>query len=336
MRIHLLLLAGGLLLPAFHANAQAKTGYKLERRYALECNGRFDFITLDPPARRLYISHGDHVDVMDADSGKLLGKGENTPGVRCIAIAPKLKRGFTSNSGENKVSVFDTDTLALIKKIDVGKDPYVIYLDSASLRVFVATRGSSDITAIDAEKGEVVGTVKVGGSGENMVTNSKGLVFVNLEDKAEVVSFDPRTLQIKNSFPIVGGKLPMGLAIDRKNNRLFISCGSKVLAVMDADTGKVLATMPVGGGAHNVAYDAANGLIFTSNEEGNVSIIRQKSADAYELVDTVATQVNAKMLAFDPRTRKLFLPVHETIPAAAAGQRPGIVPGTFAILVVWK
>jgi len=336
MRIGLLLLVGGMLLPVFHANAQAKTGYKLEKRYALPCDGRFDFITLDPPARRLYISHGDHVDVMDADSGKPLGKIEDTPGIRCIAIARKLKRGFTSNSGENKVSVFDTETLALIKKIDVSKDPYVIYLDSASLRVFTTTRGSKDITAIDAEKAEVVGTVKVGGSGENMVTNSEGLVFVNVEDTSEVVSFDPRTLEIKNRFPIRGGKAPTGLAIDRKNNRLFISCANKVLAVMDAGTGKVLATVPIGGDAHNVAYESATGLIFTSNGEGNVSIIRQKSADAYELADTVATQVNAKMIAFDPRTRKLFLPVHETIPAAAAGQRPSIKPGTFAILVVWK
>ena len=170
---------------------QAETGYKTLTRYPISGTEGWDYITLDAAARRLYVSHGTQVDVLDADSGKAAGVIPDTPGVHGIAIATGMNRGFTSNGKENKVSIFDTKTLRLIEKIDVGKGPDGIFFDPGSKRVFTNNHGSDDITAIDAASGKVAGTVKVGGAGEQTVAGRNGLLYVNLEDTAEVVAFDP-------------------------------------------------------------------------------------------------------------------------------------------------
>ena len=187
---------------------QGATDYKLQARYPVPGAGGFDYVTLDSAARRLYISHGTQVDVLDADSGKVVGAILDTPGVHGIAIAPAFKHGFTSNGRENKVSMFDPATLQLIKKIDVGRGPDGIYYDPASQRVFTNNHGSHDISAIDAATGEVVGTVKVDGDGEEAVIGANGLIYVNSEDTAEVVAFDPKSLEVKKRFPHRRGQDP--------------------------------------------------------------------------------------------------------------------------------
>lgn len=174
---------------------QGGTGYKVQDRYPVPGNGGFDYVTLDSAARRLYLSHGTQVDVVDADTGKLLGTIPDTPGVHGVAIAPEFKRGFTSNGREDKVSMFDPATLTLIKKIDVGKGPDGIYYDPKTKRVFTNNHGSHDITAIDAKSGEVVGTVKVEGDGEQAVI-ADDVIYVNSEDTNEVVAFDPKTKKV--------------------------------------------------------------------------------------------------------------------------------------------
>src|SRR2546425_4558413 len=223
---------------------QGATNYKVEGRYPIPGVGGFDYVTLDDAARRIYVSHGTQVDVLDADSGKLVGTIPDTPGVHGVAIASAFKHGFTSNGRENKVSMFDPSTLQLIKKIDVGKGPDGIYYDPGSKRVFTNNHGTHDITAIDAATGEVVGTVKADGDGEQAVIGADGLIYVNREDTAEVVVFDPKSLQVKKRFPIGVAKVPTGLAYDSKTNRLFIGAREEPkMVVMDAATGKVVTSI---------------------------------------------------------------------------------------------
>src|SRR5258705_465906 len=202
---------------------QGGTNYKLVGRYPVPGVGGFDYVMLDDSTRRLYVSHGTQVEVVDADNGKLLGTIADTPGVHGVAIAAAFKHGFTSNGRENKVSMFDPATLQLIKKIDVGKGPDGIYFDPATKRVFTNNHGSHDITAIDAATGDVVGTVKIEGDGEQAVI-ADGLIYVNSEEAGEVVVFDPKSLEVKQGFPIGGAKVPTGLAYAAKRKRFLLRC----------------------------------------------------------------------------------------------------------------
>ena len=320
---------------------QSASNYKVEGRYAVPGNGGFDYVTLDSSARRLYVSHATQVDVLDADSGKVVGTIPDTPGVHGVAIASPFKHGFTSNGRENKVSMFDPSTLNLIKKIDVGKGPDGIYYDPGSKRVFTNNHGSHDITAIDAASGEVVGTVKVGGDGEQAIIGADGLIYVNSEDTAEVVVFDPKSLEVKKRFPIGVAKVPTGLAYDAKTKRLFIGCRNEPkMVVMDATTGKVINSFPIGVGVDYAGFDPGAGLIFFSCGDGTLSIYREKSADAYEDAGAVKTQPSAKTMAFDTKTKKIFLPAAEYVetPASEPGRRPqrSIKPGSFVVIVVGK
>src|SRR6267143_2262190 len=274
------------LLAAFFFAAllfQGTTGYKVLGRYPIGGTGGFDYVTLDSSARRLYVSHGTQVEVLDADSGKVVGTIPDTPGVHGAAIASAFKHGFTSNGRENKVSMFDATSLALIKKIDVGKGPDGIYYDPGSKRVFTNNHGSHDITAIDAATGAVVGTVKVEGDGEQAIIGADGLIYVNSENTAEVVVFDPKSLDVKKRFPIGVAKVPTGLAYDAKTKRLFIGCRNEAkMVVMDAATGKVIASFPIGAGVDFAGFDPGSGLIFFSCNEGILNIFHEKSADEYE------------------------------------------------------
>jgi DNA-binding beta-propeller fold protein YncE len=320
---------------------QGATNYKVVGRYPIPGVGGFDYVTLDGPARRLYVSHGTQVDVMDADSGKVVGAISDTPGVHGVAIASDFKRGFTSNGRENKVSMFDPATLQLFKKIDVGKGPDGIYYDPGSKRVFTNNHGSHDITALDAATGDVIGTVKVEGDGEQAVIGADGLIYVNSEEAAEVVVFDPKSLEVKKRFPIGVAKVPTGLAYDAKTKRLFIGCRNEPkMVVMDADTGKVINSFPIGAGVDYAGFDPETSLIFFSCGDGTLSIYHEKSADSYEDAGAVKTQPSAKTMAFDPKTKKIFLPAAEYLetPATEPGRRPqrSVKPGTFAVLVVDK
>ena len=320
---------------------QGATNYKVTGRYPIPGGGGFDYVTLDSVARRIYVSHATQVDVLDADNGKVVGTIPDTPGVHGVAIASAFKHGFTSNGWENKVSMFDPSTLQLIRKIEVGKGPDGIYYDPGSKRVFTNNHGTHDITALDAATGEVVGTVKVGGDGEQAIIGADGLIYVNSEDTAEVVVFDPQSLEVKKRFPIGVAKVPTGLAYDAKTKRLFIGCRKEPkMVVMDAVTGKVINSFPIGAGVDYAGFDPEARLIFFSCGSGTLSIYREKSADSYEDAGAVRTQPSAKTMAFDPKTKKVFLPAieyQETL-ATEPGQPPqrSMKPGTFAILVVGK
>jgi DNA-binding beta-propeller fold protein YncE len=320
---------------------QGETNYKLVGRYPVPGVGGFDYVMLDNSTRRLYVSHATQVDVVDADTGKVVGTIPDTPGVHGVAIASAFKHGFTSNGRENKVSMFDPATLQLIKKIDVGKGPDGIYYDERTKRVFTNNHGTHDISAIDAATGDVVGTVKVEGDGEQAVIGADGLIYVNSEEAGEVVVFDPKSLEVKKRFPIGVAKVPTGLAYDAKTKRLFIGCRNEPkMVVMDAETGKVINSFPIGAGVDYAAFDPSTRLIFFSCGDGTLSIFHEKSADEYEDAGAVKTQPSAKTMAFDPKTKKVFLPAAEytETPATEPGKRPTrtMKPGSFAVLVVGK
>lgn len=332
---------GALILLSFAiVTLQGGTGYKVETRYPVPGNGGFDYVTIDSAARRVYLSHGTQVDVVNADSGKLVGTILDTPGVHGVALAPEFKHGFTSNGRENKVSIFDPATLQLIKKIDVGKGPDGIYYDPRTKRVFTNNHGSHDITAIDADTGAVVGTVKIEGDGEQAVSVD-GLVYVNSEEASEVVVFDPKSLEVVKRFPIGVAKTPTGLAYDPKTKRLFIGCrNDPKMVVMDAVNGKVITSFPIGKGVDYAGFDPQTKLIFFSCGEGILNIFHEKSANEYEDAGAVKTQPSAKTMAFDPKTRKIFLSAAEYIetPATPPATRPqrSVKPGSFVMLVVSK
>jgi DNA-binding beta-propeller fold protein YncE len=319
---------------------QASTGYKVETRYPVPGNGGFDYLSIDSAARRLYLSHGTQVDVINPDNGTLIGTIADTPGVHGIALASEFKHGFTSNGRENKVSMFDPTTLQLIKKIDVGKGPDGIYYDPSTKRVFTNNHGTHDITAIDAKTGDVVGTVKAEGDGESAIV-TEGLIYVNMEDTNDVVVFDPKSLEVKKRFPIGLAKTPTGLAYDAKTKRLFIGCRNEPkMVVMDAVSGKVISSMPIGRGVDFAGFDPQARLIFFSCSEGILSIFHEKSGDDYEDAGAVKTQPGARTMAFDPKTKKIFLSAAEYVetPATTPNGRPqrSIKPGSFVVLVVSK
>jgi DNA-binding beta-propeller fold protein YncE len=320
---------------------QAASGYRVQARYPVPGDGSFDYLMIDSSSRRLYVSHGTQVDVLDADSGKVVGAIPDTPGVHGIALASDFNHGFTSNGREDKVSMFDPSTLRLIKKIDVGKGPDGIYYDPSTQRIFTNNHGSHDITAINAATGEVVGTVKAQCDGEQAVIGADGLIYVNAEDTAEVVVFDPKSFEVRKRLPIRVAKTPTGLAYDPKTNRLFIGCRDEPrMVVMDAAAGKVINSFPIGAHVDYATYDPSSGLIFFSCGDGALSIYREKSADDYEDTGAVSTQPSAKTMAFDPKTKKIFLSAaeYQEKPAADPSKRPQrtVKPGSFVVLVVGK
>ena len=317
------------------ATAAEAPGFKLTKKYPVPGDGGFDYIVFDGSANRVYASHGTEVDVLDADSGKLLGKVEDTPGVHGIAIVPNLHRGFVTDGGNATVSVFDTETFKTLTKIPVAKDPDFVLYDPRSKRVLVCHGDAAQITAIDPETQAVAGKIDLGGGAEAAVVNGRGQGFVYLEESAMVVSFDPQALKVIHKWPIAGCKTPTGLALDTANDRLFIGCRSKVLAVMDAGSGKVITTLPIGDRVDAVVFDADNKLIFASNGDGTVSVVRQKSANEYESAGDIQTQKSAKTMALDPKTKRLFLSAAEMVPPPAGGQgRMRPKPGSFTVLVV--
>ena len=315
--------------------------YKVIERYPVPGNGGFDYVTLDAVSRHIYISHGNQVEVIEADGGKFVGTIPDTPGVHGAIVAPEFKHGFTTNGRENKVSMFDPATLKLIRKIDVGKGPDGIFYHAPTKRIFTNNHGTHDITAINAETGEVAGTVKVEGDGEQVIAASDGLLYVNSEDTAEVVAFDPKTLEVKKRLAIGVAKTPTGLAYDAKTNRLFVACRNKpLMVVMDAASGKVISSFAIGTGADWAEFDSDAKTVFVSAGEGVLNIFLQKSADVYESAGALKTQQSAKTMVFDPKTRKIFLPAAEytTVPNTDPAKPPvrTLKPDSFTVLVVGK
>ena len=294
------------LLVAAAALAAAVPGYKVVNTYKVGGDGGWDYLTADAAARRLYISRATHVIVLDLDSGKTVGDIADTPGVHGIALAPELGRGFVSNGREGTVSIFDLKTLATSSKVKVGDNPDAILYDPATQRVFTFNGRSQDSTAIDAAKGTVLGTIKLDGKPEFAASDGKGEIFVNIEDKNELTAIDPSKLVVKSTWALAPCESPSGLSMDRKNRRLFVGC-DKMMAVVNADTGKVLATPAIGDGVDATTFDAETGLAFASCGEGVLTVVREESPEKFSVAENVPTQAGARTLALDFKTRNVFV-----------------------------
>ena len=324
------------------AVAAAGPGYHVIKTYKLGGEGGWDYLTVDASARHFYISRGTHVIVLDADSGKNVGDIPDTPGVHGIALAPELGKGFVSNGREGTVTVFDIKTLAPIgSKIKVGENPDAILYEPATKRVFTFNGRSQDSTAIDAASGKVLGTIKLDGKPEFAASDAKGEVFVNIEDKSELTVIDPNKLEVKVKWPLAPCTEPSGLALDRKNRRLFVGCDNKMMAVVDADSGKVLATPAIGEGVDATAYDDETGLAFASCGEGVLTVVKEDSPQKFSVVENVKTEPGARTMALDTKTHNLFTVTAKFGPPPAATAdnphpRRTILPDTFEVLVLSK
>src|SRR5579863_6569672 len=317
------------------------SGYHIIKTYKLGGEGGWDYLKLDPDSRRLYISRATHVMVIDADTGKPVGDIPDTPGVHGIALAPDLGRGFISNGREGTMSIFDLSTLKLIKKVPVGENPDAILFDPATKRVFTFNGHSHDATAVDAATGEVVGKIPLDGKPEFAVTTGAGEIFVNLEDKSEILALDPQNLKIKSTWPLTPCQEPSGLAIDIKNRRLFAGCDNKLMAAVNADTGKVITTVPIGDGVDANGFDPETGFAFASCGEGVLTVTHEDSPDTFSVVQSVPTQRGARTMAVDTKTHQIFLVTAKFGPPPAATEqqphpRPPILPDSFVVLVVGR
>jgi YVTN family beta-propeller protein len=321
------------LLFAAIAVAAVAADYKVVKTWKLGGDGGWDYITADSDGHRLFISRGTRVMVIDTTSGKQIGEIPDTTGVHGIALAYDLGRGFTSNGREDTVTVFDLKTLAVEKKIKVGSGPDAILYDPFSKRVFTFNGKGKETTAtaIDAAKGEAAGTINLEGKPEFAATDEKGTVFVNIEDKSEIVAFDAQKLTVKARWKLADCEEPTGLAIDRKNRRLFAGCGgNKKIAIVDADSGKIVATPAIGEGCDATAFDADWGLAFASAGDGTITVIREDGADKFSVAQTLSTQKGARTMAVDGKTHQLF-----TVTANVTGTRENrkIEPDSFVVLV---
>jgi DNA-binding beta-propeller fold protein YncE len=329
------------VLVAAAALAVAGPGYKVVNTYKVGGDGGWDYLTADAAARRLYISRGTHVMVLDLDSGKTVGDIADTPGVHGIALAPELGRGFTSNGREGTVSIFDLKTLGTSSKVKVGDNPDAILYDPATKRVFTFNGRSQDSTAIDATNGTVLGTIKLDGKPEFAASDGKGGVFVNIEDKSELTAIDANKLTVKSTWPLAPCTEPSGLSMDRKNRRLFVGCDNKMMAVVNADTGKVLATPAIGDGVDATTFDDEAGLAFASCGEGVLTVVREESPEKFSVAENVPTQQGARTLALDAKTHNVFVVTAKFGPPPAPTAdmphpRHTILPDSFVVLVVGK
>jgi len=330
-----------LLIVAATAGGAAGPGYKVVNTYKVGGEGGWDYLTADAVTRRLYISRAAHVIVLDLDSGTNVGDIADTPGVHGIALAPELGRGFTSNGREGTVSIFDLKTLATSGKVRVGENPDAILYDPATKRIFTFNGRSQDATAVDAQKGTVLGTIKLDGKPEFAASDGKGKIFVNIEEKSELVAIDPGKLEVKSKWPLAPCESPTGLSMDRRNRRLFVGCDNKMMAVVDADSGKVLATPAIAEGVDATAFDEETGLAFASCGEGVLSVVREDSPDKFSVAENVPTQAGARTMALDSKTHNVYVVTAKFGPPPATTAdnphpRRSIVPDTFVVLVLSK
>jgi YVTN family beta-propeller protein len=328
-------------LCASSVKAFSPTQYQVKQKYVLGGDGGWDYLTFDPAGKRLFISRGTHVMVVDPYKGSVVGDIPDTAGVHGIALAQDLGKGFTSNGRDNTVTVFDLKTLKETAKIKIeAENPDAILYDSASKRVFTFNGRSKNATVIDAEKGTVISNIPLDGKPEFGAADGKGMVYVNIEDKSEVTSIDAKKAAVVKNWPLAPCEEPSGLAMDQKHRRLFSGCHNKMMAVTDADTGKVIATPTIGQGVDANAFDADQQLAFSSNGDGTLTVVHEDAPDKFTVVDNAETQRSARTMALDTTNHDVYLVAaeFEEAPPAKEGERPRrtIKAGTFTLLVVGK
>lgn len=320
--------------------SQQTTGFHVLRTIKIGSSGGWDYIKADSALKRIYVSHGNQVNILDAVSGDSVGYIPNTPGVHGIAIASSFSKGYISSGRANSVVVFDLKTNDTLKRIAVGTNPDAIFYDPYSKKVYTFNGRSKDATVIDVATDEVVATIPLGTKPETGVSDEHGKIFVNGETTNEVIVINADTYKVNARYKINGGEEPSGLDIDTKTNRLFIGCGgNKKMVVMDATNGKNLAKFPIGD-CDGLVFDPALKLAYSSNGEGTISVVREVNANKFEFVENIPTEPGARTIGIDLTTHHLFLPtakMESVAPTSGnAHPRPKLVPGTFHVIEIGK
>jgi hypothetical protein len=324
--------------------------YKVLKTVTVGGDGGWDYLTVDPDNRKLYISRGNRFDVFDADTLQKVGELDDTPACHGVAIDPTSGHGFTTNRGDTSVTMFDIKTLKTIKKIQVTGRPDGIFFDPFTKRIFCESHRDPNETVIDANDGTVLGTIDLGGEPEQGASDGAGHVYVNLESTSEVVVVDPTAMKVTARYALGGdGEGPSGMGLDAKNRRIFSCRGNSTMEVLDADSGKVLATLPTGDGTDAGTFDPDTLEAFASNGDGTLTVVKENSPSSFEVEQNVQTARGARTCALDAKTHNIYLvtaqfeaPAPATQPAATQQSerprrnRPRMVPGTFEIIVVGK
>ncbi len=320
-------------------NAQTKTEDKIVTKIAVEGDGGWDYLIADELSNRLFVSHGTMVQVVDTKTNKVIGTIPDTKGVHGITLAHDLNKGFISNGRDTSVTVFDIKTLKTIGKIKItGINPDAILYDKFSHKVFVYNGRSKNATVIDAKTDKVVETIALEGKPEFSVTDEKGKIYVNIEDKNLITVINATTLKVEQSWSIAPGEEPTGLALDNKTHRLFTVCGNKLMIVLDASNGKVVASLPIGDGCDGVAFEPATNRAYSSNGEGTVTVIQEENESSFKVVETIQTQKGARTICINPKTHHVYLSAgeYDEAPTEATAdnprKRPKVKSGSFVIL----
>ncbi len=322
----------------FVLTTSAQPGFHLIKKTIIGGEGGWDYLSVDAENRRLYVSHSTQVEVLNADTHEKIGVIPNLQGVHGVIAVPKTGRGITTNGRSNTATIFDLKTLKPIVELPTGKNPDALLYDEFSKRVFIFNHSDVNTTAIDMIEGKVVGTIDLGGTAlEAGTTDEKGTIFVNLEDASEIVSFDAKTLTVKNRWKISPCEEPTGLTFDKKNNLLFSVCHNGMMMVINAEKGNIVAQVPIGKRVDGAAFDPKLKMAFSSNGEGTITVVQEVSANEFKVVETIKTEVGARTIALDTKTHHLYVSTAQygETPAATPevpNPRPKVVPGTFMIL----
>jgi YVTN family beta-propeller protein len=330
-RILVVLLATAIFaaVPAF-----AQKQFKVTNRVKLGGEGGWDYLTYDPDGKRLFITRGTRVMVVDTGTLKVIGDIPDLSGIHGVALAPEFNRGFVSNGGDNTVTVFELKSLKKLDSVKVGERPDAIVYEPLSKHVFTFNARSKDSTAIDAATDKVMGTVPLGGKPEFPASDGKGKLYVNLEDKSQIAALDVTKLAVLNTWPVAPCQEPSALAFDVEHHRLFAGCDNKMMAVVDSDSGKVVTTVPIGEGVDAGAFNPGTQEVFMSCGEGVLTVVHEDTPDKYTVRQNVPTVKGARTMALDKDNDVVYLVTAQREATAPAGQRPAIVSGTFELIVV--
>ena len=324
------------LMLAFFLNATAQTSNKLKiiKTFSIKSSGGWDYLELNPLNNLLYVSHSKQVNVINITSGDSVGVIENTLGVHGIAFDKENGKGYTTNGKLNSTTIFDINTNKIIGQITTGKDPDAIVYEPYSKKIITCNGHDNSLSIIDPFQDKVVNTVDVGGVPEAAVSDDMGKLFVNLEDKNEIVAVDTKTFKAINRYSLSPGSGPTGLAYDKKNRRLFSGC-EDLLVILNSDDGKIIDKITIGHGCDGVVFDETTKTIYTANGEGSISVIQQEDSDHYRLQPEIKTKKGARTITIDQNTHQLYLPTAEFDPKELNEKgRPKMKEGTFQVLVV--
>lgn len=325
-----------LLVLSMAMTSLAQNTYAIKKTFHIASPGGWDYLAIND--NELYVSHGNQVNILNKTTGDSIGIIENTNGVHGIAFIPSLNKGYTSNGRLNNVTVFDLATHKVLDQIATGQNPDAIMYDDFSKQIITCNGRSNDLTIIDPVSGKLIATIPVGGKPETAVTNHAGKLYVNIEDKNEIVVVNTNTHKVEQHWSLGEAEAPTGLAMDIVTKRLFAGC-EKILVVIDANNGNIISKLPIGDGCDGVAFDNATQTIYTSNGEGNMTVVNEKGPKKFVIASTVTTKRGARTITIDERSHLLYLPTSEFEPLPAnakQGDRPKMKAGTFQVIVIGK